>query len=118
MGEDHLNKKEKKIIKRYEKVTPGELAHIDLTKVPKDIRTVFRIENLYVAALEDDCTRLTYAEILKDKKASSLTYFMARLYLGSNKSIILNLKKYYLIMVRNLKGLLPKNIPLKQCVNS
>ncbi|MBU1035520.1 integrase core domain-containing protein, partial [bacterium] len=31
-----------------------------------------------LAALEDDCTRLTYLEILKDKKASTLTYFMAR----------------------------------------
>ncbi|GAH84936.1 unnamed protein product, partial [marine sediment metagenome] len=26
----------------------------------------------------DDCTRLTYLEILKDKRASTLTYFMAR----------------------------------------
>ena len=31
-----------------------------------------------MAALEDDCTRLTYSEILKNKKASTLTYFMAR----------------------------------------
>ena len=68
----------KTITKRYEKVTPGELAHIDLTKVPKDIRTVFKIKDLYVAALEDDCTRLTYLKILKDKRASTLTYFMAR----------------------------------------
>jgi len=65
-------------IERYEKVTPGKLAHIDLTKVPKDIRTVFKVKDLYVAAIEDDCTRLTYSEILKDKKAFSLTYFMAR----------------------------------------
>jgi len=54
------------------------LAHSDLTKVPKDIRNVFKVKELYVAGLEDDCTRLTYSEILKDKKASSLTYFMAR----------------------------------------
>ena len=73
-----LNESQKKIIKRYEKLTPGELAHIDLTKVPKDIRTVFKIKGLYAAALEDDCTRLTYSEILKDKKASTLTYFMVR----------------------------------------
>ena len=73
-----LNESQKKIIKRYEKVAPGELAHIDLTKVPKDIRTVFKIKGLYFGALEDDCTRLTYSEILKDKKASTLTYFMAR----------------------------------------
>ena len=73
-----LNPAQKKIIKRYEKVTPGELAHIDLTKVPKDICMVFKIKDLYVAALEDDCTRLAYLEILKDKRASTLTYFMAR----------------------------------------
>ncbi|MCJ7789168.1 MAG: DDE-type integrase/transposase/recombinase [Candidatus Atribacteria bacterium] len=73
-----LNPAQKKIIKRYEKVAPGELAHIDLTEVPKDIRIVFKIKDLYVAALEDDCTRLTYLEILKDKKAATLTYFMAR----------------------------------------
>jgi transposase len=73
-----LNESQKKIIKRYEKQAPGELAHIDLTKIPKDIRCSFKIKELYVAALCDDCTRLTYAEILKDKKASTLTYFMAR----------------------------------------
>ena len=56
----------------------GNLAHIDLTNVPKDLRTVFKVKNLYVAGLENDCTRLTYSEILKDKKASTLTYFMAR----------------------------------------
>ncbi|OGD13340.1 hypothetical protein A2V47_02635 [Candidatus Atribacteria bacterium RBG_19FT_COMBO_35_14] len=46
--------------------------------LPKDLRTVFKVKDLYVAGLEDDCTRLTYSEILKDKKTSTLTYFMAR----------------------------------------
>lgn len=73
-----LNESQKKIIKRYEKQTPGELAHIDLTMVPKDIRCSFKLKELYAAALCDDCTRLTYVEILKNKKASTLTYFMAR----------------------------------------
>lgn len=73
-----LNESAKKIIKRYEKKAPGELAHIDLTKIPKDIRCSFKLKELYAAALCDDCTRLTYTEILKDKKASTLTYFMAR----------------------------------------
>ena len=73
-----LNENQKKIIKRYEKKAPGELAHIDLSKLPKDMRCSFKIKEIYVAALCDDCTRLTYAEILKDKKASTLTYFMAR----------------------------------------
>ena len=73
-----LNPAQKKIIKSYEKVTSGELAHIALTKVSKDLRIVFKIEDLYITALKDDCTRLTYAEILKDKRTSSLTYFMTR----------------------------------------
>lgn len=73
-----LNESQKKIIKRYEKQAPGELAHIDMTELPKDIRCSFKIKDLYVGALCDDCTRLVYAEILKDKKASTLTYFMAR----------------------------------------
>ncbi len=73
-----LNESQKKIIKRYEKQAPGELAHIDLTKIPKDLRCSFKVKELYVGALCDDCTRLTYAEILKDKKASTMTYFMAR----------------------------------------
>ncbi|NIU88134.1 MAG: hypothetical protein GWN56_12960, partial [Nitrosopumilaceae archaeon] len=73
-----LNEHDKKIIKRYEKKAPGELAHIDLSKVTKDIRSTFRIKELYVAAICDDCTRITYAEVIKDKKASTLTYFMGR----------------------------------------
>ncbi|MFH1698240.1 MAG: integrase core domain-containing protein [Candidatus Omnitrophota bacterium] len=73
-----LNESQKKIIKRYEKQAPGELAHVDMTKVPKDIRCYFKVKELYAAALCDDCTRLVYAEVLKDKKASTLTYFMAR----------------------------------------
>jgi hypothetical protein len=32
------------------------------------------MKELYTAALCDDCTRITY----KDKRASTLTYFMAR----------------------------------------
>ena len=73
-----LNESQKKIIKRYEKQVPGELAHIDVTKVPKHLRSPFKFKELYVAALCDDCTRITYAEIIKDRRASTLTYFMAR----------------------------------------
>ena len=32
-----LNAASKKIIKRYEKKAPGELAHIDITKIPKGV---------------------------------------------------------------------------------
>jgi len=55
-----------------------ELAHIDLTKLPKDLRAQLKIKESYVAALEDDCTRLTYVESIADKRSSTLTYFMAR----------------------------------------
>jgi IS30 family transposase len=44
----------------------------------KDIRSSFKVKELYIGALRDDCTRLTYTELLKDKKASTLTYLMAR----------------------------------------
>lgn len=73
-----LNEHDKQVIKRYEKQAPGELAHVDITKVSKDIRCAFKIKELYVAAVCDDCTRLTYSEIIKDKKASTLSYFMFR----------------------------------------
>jgi hypothetical protein len=73
-----LNEAQKQIIERYEKQSPGGLAHIDMIKIPKDIRCSFKIKELYAATLCDDCTRLVYAEILKDKKALTLTYFMAR----------------------------------------
>lgn len=73
-----LNPHHKKIIKRYEKKTPGELAHIDNTYFPKDVRIQVGLKELYVAALCDDCTRLTYAEIIFNKKSFTLTYFMAR----------------------------------------
>ena len=73
-----LNEKQKKIIKRYEKKAPGELAHIDLTKIPKDLRCQFKIKEQYMAAICDDCTRVTYAEIIKNKRASTVTYFMGR----------------------------------------
>jgi len=73
-----LNESQKKIIKRYEKQAPGELAHIDLSKLPKDLRSSFKIKERYLAAISDDCTRLTYIEIIKDKKAPTLAYFLAR----------------------------------------
>lgn len=73
-----LNETQKAIIKRYEKQSPGELAHIDLTELTKDLRCQFKVNKLYCASVCDDCTRLTYAEILPDKKASTVTYFFAR----------------------------------------
>src|SRR3989304_908674 len=45
-----LNGPAKKVIKRYEKQAPGELANIDLSKLPKDIRYSLKIKELYIAA--------------------------------------------------------------------
>ena len=73
-----LNESQKTIIKRYERQVPGELAHVDLSEVPKDLKMTLKVKELYVAALCDDCTRITYAEIIKNKKASTVTFFMAR----------------------------------------
>jgi len=70
-----LNEVQKQIIKRYEKQS---LRRTCPYRYDQDIRCSFKIKELYAAALCDDCTRLTYAEILKDKKALTLTYFMAR----------------------------------------
>jgi hypothetical protein len=53
----------KRIIKRHEKQAKGELAHIDTTKLPKDIRCSCKIKELYPAALCDDCTRITDEEV-------------------------------------------------------
>ena len=73
-----LNPQDKKIIKRYEKKTPGELAHIDLSRLPKDLKVSFKLRETYVAAVCDDCTRLVYAEVVKAKKATTLSFFMMR----------------------------------------
>ncbi len=45
-----LNQPQKKVIKQYEKQAPGELAHIDITKISKDIRCSFKVKERYVAA--------------------------------------------------------------------
>lgn len=73
-----LNEHDKKVIKRYEKQVPGELAHIDVSRLPKDLKVSFKLRGAYMAAVCDDCTRLTYAEILKAKKATTLSFFMMR----------------------------------------
>lgn len=73
-----LNPAQKKIIKRYEKQAPGELAHIDLSRLPKDLKVSFKLRDAYLAAVCDDCTRLVYAEVLRAKRASTLGFFMMR----------------------------------------
>lgn len=108
-----LNETAKKIIKRYEKETPGELAHIDLSKLTKDILATFKMKDLYVAALCDDCTRITYAEILTDKKASTLAYFMGRSFAWFKKIYNFEFEKIMSDNGGEFKGHLKKEHPFE-----
>jgi len=70
---DKLKRKKEKII-RYEKQFPGEMAHIDVKKIRK-IKDDYN-QKRYEALLIDDCTRLSYAEIIPDKTAQTLSEFL------------------------------------------
>ncbi len=67
-------KRKKPLIVRYEKQAPGEMAHIDVKK----IRKIKGDDNQkrYEAILIDDCTRLSYVEIIPDKTAQTLCEFL------------------------------------------
>lgn len=70
---DKLKRPKVKII-RYEKQFPGELGHIDIKKV----RKIKGDDNQkrYEILLIDDCTRLSYAEIIPDKTAIVASAFL------------------------------------------
>lgn len=67
----------KKEANRYEKLLPGELGHVDLKKT-KNIKGEDAKKKKYYSQLLDDCTRITYVEILPNKKASTLSNFIER----------------------------------------
>ncbi len=69
-----LNEKQKAQIKRYEERYPGELGHVDTYYLPLEIS----VKRQYLAALEDDCTRLSYAEVVDNLKGFNLGCFMYR----------------------------------------
>jgi transposase len=70
---DKLKRKKTKVI-RYEKQLPGELGHIDVKKIRKIKGD--NNQKKYEALLIDDCTRLSYAEIIPDKTAITLSLFL------------------------------------------
>jgi len=70
-----LNEKQKEKIKRYEKRYPGELGHIDTYYLPKELSGK---NQKYIAALEDDCTRLAYTEVLDNIRALTVSCFTYR----------------------------------------
>lgn len=73
-----LNKKEKEIIKRYEKRYPGELGHVDTYYLPKDSVRQTREMRGYLAGLLDDCTRITYSEWINNLQAETVGLFLLR----------------------------------------
>ena len=70
---DKLKQPKIKVI-RYEKQFPGELGHIDIKKV----RKIKGDDNQkrYEILLIDDCTRISYAEIIPDKTALIASAFL------------------------------------------
>lgn len=73
-----LKKKDKEAIKRYEKRYPGELGHIDTYYLPQSTLKPLFLKKGFLCALEDDCTRLSYCEVLKDIKCDTVAGFLGR----------------------------------------
>ena len=73
-----LNDKRKKYIKRYEKRYPGELLHSDTYHLSKTI--VVERKNYYLFGLLDDCTRLTYLELVDKATAANVSQAFSRGY--------------------------------------
>jgi transposase InsO family protein len=84
---------------RYERERPGELIHIDVKKLGRILRPGHRVTGRrstirktytadgrrigdagweYVHIAIDDCTRLAYAEVLTDEKATTVVAFLGR----------------------------------------
>jgi len=84
---------------RYERERPGELIHIDVKKLGRILRPGHRVTGRrsatrntytadgrrvgdagweYVHIAVDDCTRLAYAEVLADEKATTVVAFLGR----------------------------------------
>ena len=64
-----LNTKRKIHIKRYEKRYPGELLHADTFSLPKTL--VMDRKRYFLFGILDDCTRLTYIELIDRQTAAN-----------------------------------------------
>lgn len=70
-------RKVKEEVVRYEKVNPGELGHMDAKKLP-NIKGNNPKDKRYEMALLDDATRLSYRELVPNKKAKTASRFLRR----------------------------------------
>lgn len=66
-------------IRRYEKSMAGEMVHIDVHKI-KNIKWENPKKKKYLAWVIDDATRITYIEVISNKRAKTLADFMRRAY--------------------------------------
>ena len=66
-----LNKKRKLLIKRYQKLYPGEQAHVDTHALDKTL--FLDRKRRFLFGLLDDCTRLCYVQVLEDNRAATVT---------------------------------------------
>ena len=73
-----LNEKRKTYIRRYEKRYPGELLHADTFTLSKTL--VDTRKKYYLFGILDDCTRLTYVELLDRATASNVSQAFSRAY--------------------------------------
>ena len=73
-----LNEKRKKNIKRYEKRYPGELLHADTYRLP--VTLVTNRKRYFVFGILDDCTRLTYIELIDRQTAANASQAFSRAY--------------------------------------
>lgn len=67
----------KEEVVRYEKKTPGELGHMDTKKLP-NIKGKSPKDKRYEIVLLDDATRLSYREVVPNKKAKTAARFLRR----------------------------------------
>jgi transposase InsO family protein len=73
-----LNEKRKAKIKRYEKRYPGELLHADTFSLPKTLVTDRK--RYFLFGILDDCTRLTYVELIDRQTAANASEAFSRAY--------------------------------------
>lgn len=73
-----LNEKRKAKIKRYEKRYPDELLHADTFRLP--ITLVTDRKRYFLFGVIDDCTRLTYVELIDRQTAANASEAFSRAY--------------------------------------
>jgi len=76
-------------VRRYERARPGELLHVDIKKLGRIAGLGHRITGdrrhrargigwEYVHVAIDDCSRLSYAEVLRDERGETVAAFLRR----------------------------------------